>query len=519
MLRTILEVPLVWFAAGLAGGWLLQRKPAWARRFAVLDGACSIAIFCVVAGLNACTAGFLVAFGANVLSIAAAHYNGQQMYHAVGGAQLYTLVYGPYTYLVYEPLLHGLHALTAVKIEMLGVDLLAVASLLVLMRRHLAWPGALALTGLGASVLLAVPAGILGIRGDVWAVLALTLALLAVEARQWLFAAIGVGMLCGFAVDLKATLAIEASLLVLLLWRRHGSKAALVATLAAVVVAAAPFTSASISWQNYVAWLRLSGHRDFFPSLLTGNVLFAAMLFLPALLVPNRKSFGRWPERLLFALAVLAAITVGAESGGGAWHLWPLLPFVLLWTAQQLAQREAPRLTAALALAALVVSARYGARAIRIELPHATRAARTLERDEMSELIVLAQSYSSTRVEMAPGASMDSGADDLRFFLIESGEPNEIDMVAAGEALKTDPLLINPVVTTVAGCGTFWAVPHGEIPFSTRNNNETRATYPQVFPEPVRAAFLTGHHLGLRGVFYDLWTTASPHGLQSTSCE
>ncbi len=111
LLRTLLEVPLVWFAAAFAASWLLQRRAAGVRWFAAAEGAASVAILLVVAALNVRTAGFLVSFGANVLSIAAAHAHGQLMYHAVGGPQLYSLVYGPYTFLVYEPMLHHRDAL------------------------------------------------------------------------------------------------------------------------------------------------------------------------------------------------------------------------------------------------------------------------------------------------------------------------------------------------------------------------------------------------------------------------
>jgi hypothetical protein len=516
-MRVLLEVPLVWFAAAFALGWLLHRRSAGLRWLQAAEGAASAAILLGVAALNVATAGFLVSFGANVLGIAATHRNGRPMYHAVGGTELYSLVYGPYTYLVYEPLLHGWHALPAIKLELFCVALLTLASVFLLLRRRTGWHAALALTGFGAAVLLAVPAGVLGVRGDMWAVLALTLALLAIETRHWFPAALGVGVCCGFVVDLKLTLVVEALLVLTMLWRRHGGKAAAAGAAFAVAVGGAPLLTANISWHSYVAWLRLSGNREMFASLLVWNCLFAAMLLLPAALAWDRDPAGHWPERLLAAVALLSAWLAGSESGGGPWHLWPLLPFVLVWTAQQKGLRDTPRFAAALAFAALVLSARYGFRAIRIEMPYATRAARALERDEQQELAAIAEAHPETRVEMAPGATMTSDADDLRYFLVYWGEPYEVDMVAAGEALKTDPGLLEPLVAAAASCGTDWTVPHGEIPFSTVNNNETRAVFPMLFPTSVRAAFLGGHHLVEQGAHYDLWAGTSKR--QSTTCE
>lgn len=517
MLRTLLEIPLVWFVAAFSAGWLLMRRAAWAQWFAAADGASCIGILLVVSALNVRSAGFLVSFGANVLGIAAAHRHGQAMYHAVGGPQLYSLIYGPYTYLVYEPFLSGMHSLTAVKLELFILDAVTLASIFVLLRRHTAWPSALALTGVGAAMLLVVPAGVLGIRGDMWVVLAFTLALLAIDAENWLVASLVTGLCSGFAIDVKATLALEAMLLLAMLWRRRGSKAAVAGFIAAAAIAAAPFNSAGISWSNYFAWLKLSGQRETFTALLIANSLYAILLLLPAALLWNRNRIGSLPEVILFTLALLSAIVLGAKSGGGLWHLWPLLPFVLAWSARRLDRCDNHRLVSALALAALVVSARWGFRAVRTELPRITQAARSTESEEQKELTALAEANPETRVELAPGATMTSDAEDLRFFLVAYGEPYAVDMVAAGEALKTDAALLDHLVPTVGNCGTFWAVPHGEVPFSTLNNSETRMAYPQLFPQPVRAAFLAGHHLVQQGSHYDLWATASKS--QSIRCE
>ncbi len=546
MLRTLLEVPLVWFAAALAGGWLLLRRSARAPAFAAAAGAGSIALLLLVAAGNVRTAGFLVSFGANVLGIAAAHRNGQALYHAVGGAQLYTLVYGPYTYLVFAPVLGFSDALTAAKFELAAVFALTAGALFLLARRRgqVPWQTALALTGFAAACLLVVPAGVLGIRGDAWGVLALTLALLAVEARKPWLAACAAGACCGFAADLKATLAIEGLLVLALLWHRHGGRAMAPFMVCAAAVAGAPFAFAGVSLGNYLAWLRLSGGRATLPSLLTANILFAVMLLAPALLLARRDQ-SREPEgparppqgdrasaplfvipagnlrfdrtksqsateTILFTLALLTAIVTGAKSGGGPWHLWPLLPFVLFWTARRLAfaeSQQAKDMVAALALAALIVSARWGVRSLRMELPRTTAQARAAERDETTELRSLAGRYAGRPVEMAPGASMQSDAGDLRFVLVAAGEPYQVDMVAAGEALKMMPAL--PALP-ITGCGTLWVVPTSEQPFATANNNELRATFPFLFPAELRAAFLARHRVIARGSHYDLW--ACPPG-------
>ena len=528
-MRTLFEIPLVLFVAAYAAGWLLVRRSAGVRWFAAADGAAAAAILLVVAALNVRTAGFLVSLGANVMSIAATHRNGGAMYHAVSGPQLYSLVYGPYTFLLYEPMLHFADALVAVKLELLALNALTLLTMFQLLRRsgQASWQTALALTGVAAACLLAVPAGVLGVRGDVWVVFALTAGLLAVDtARGWI-AAVAVGLACGFVMDVKATLCIVSLLLLTLLWRRHGLRSVSLATAIAATVAAAPFASAHISLRNYAAWLALSEHRQSFAGLALANVLFAVLLLLPAWLVwkschHEARHERHWPELALFCAALILVIVTGSKSGGGPWHLWPLLPFVLWWTARRLTQCEplhAQRLASSLAFAALVVAGRWGLRAVRMELPQMSAGARATVNAEKAELLSLAENNSETAMQLAPGAHMSSDADDLRYYLVWAGEPYFIDQVAAGEALKTDPDLLPPLAGTVAGCGRWWVVPRGEVPFSTLNNNETQATYPQIFPSSVRAAFLQGHHLLKQGRYYDLWGTAQPHGSQSTPCE
>ncbi len=326
---------------------------------------------------------------------------------------------------------------------------------------------------------------------------------------------------------MKATLVVEGLLLLVLLRRRHGVNATIVAAVFAAIVAAAPFASAHISLRNYATWLALSGHRATLPGLVVANVLFAVWLLLPAFFawrLCGVKSNDN-PHRLylaLFSAALLIAIVAGSKSGGGPWHLWPLLPFVLWGMVRRIVDGEPlhmQRLVAALAFGALVVSARWGLRAVRTELPRASQQARTTQQNATAELLNLAGKHPGSPLQMAPGTTMSSDAEDLRYVLVQAGEPYTIDLVAAGEALKTEPFLLWPLADQAAQCGTVWAVPHGDTPFSTRNNNETEAQFPLVFPQTVRAAFGTGHHLLEGGRYFDLWGATQPHGPQSTSCE
>ncbi len=508
MLRTLFEIPLALFLVAFAAGWLLMRRAAWQQWFAAADGTCAIAILLGVSALHIRAAGFLVPFGANVLSIAAAHSNGQQMYHAVGGPQLYSLIYGPYTYLIYQPMLQFGDALTAVKVELFVLVAATISAVFLLVRRSgLSWQISLALTGFACAVLLAVPEGVLGVRGDFWVVLALALALLAIEATKPWLAAIMAGLCCGFAIDVKATLVIEALLLLVLLWRRRGIKPTLLVSAVMVATVLAPFATATISLRHYLAWLALSQHRVTIPHLLGANTLFAIFLLAPVLLVGRGLKY-QLPETLLFLAALLLAIGTGAKSGGGPWHLWPLLPFALAWTARRIAAMDhakALRLSSALALAALVVSARYGVRIVGNEARQMTQFAPQHEREGIAELRSLSAQYPGRSIELAPGSKMDDWQSDLRYVLVAAGQPYDVDPIAAAEALKTGPAVLLDLRPTLSRCDILWVVPHNEIPFSTENNNEVRADKPFVFPQTVRAAFLARHKRIASGRFYDLW--------------
>ena len=522
-LRTLLEIPLVWFALAFLAAWPTMRRVPGAARLGAIAGAASAAMLLSVMAFNVRTAGFLVSFGANVMAIAAAHRNGQAMYHPAGGGQLYSLVYGPYTYLVYEPLFRFTDALTAVKLELLAVGVLTLVALYLLLRQSLPAAASLALLGTAAACLLAVPNGLLGVRGDLWIVLALTVALLACTFEIPAMAAVLAGVCCGFAVDLKATLLLEAALVVVLLGRRHGLQAQWLCAAVTAATAALPFALHGISAANYLAWLRLSGHRASSGPLLGANLLFAALLLAAPLLLRTRSRWRPgWLAGALFVAALGAAILAGAKSGGGNWHLWPLLPFALVWAAEEAKQqgvRTAGPVLAALALAALAVSLRWGVRTLRVEQREATTAVRQARQAHLDELHAILARYPGWALEMAPGAAMQSDLDDLRSVIVAAGKPYGIDMVAAGEALKTQPALLEPLASTVARCGTTWVVPHGEIPFSTLNNNELAATFPQLFPASVRVAFARTHTQLERGIFFDLWSCPAPAQGQPTNNE
>ena len=527
-LRTFAEVPLVLFAAAFAAAWLLLRRASHLARFTLLAGAGSGALLLMVCLLQAFSTGFFVSFGANVLGVAAAHRNGQQMYHAFAAPARYSLLYGPYTFLVYEPLLHSFNSLTWIKLSIFGVDAATLGIIVILLRQRLPAYAAAALSGVFAAMLLAIPNGLLGIRGDMWAVLAISIALLAVRLRSPLVSPLMAGLCCGFAIGVKATLAAEALLLLALVWRRHGARAAALCASVTALVAMFPFAFSSISLRNYVELLRLTGQREMLPSLLVANALFAVLVLAPGVLFrvlapqPERRS-----GRLLYVLfggALLVALLTGSKSGGGPWHLWPLLPFAAVWAADWVAVwvadsaadaasvRTSGRvdlILAALALAALATSLRFAVRAVLAETPHLTVASHRLQASRLQELAGLLKQYPERALELAPGASLTSDADDLRYVLVAAGQPYQVDMITAAEDLKLDQQYSPALEQELLGCGPVWLVTHGESPFSTRNNNEVAARFPYLFTGLLRKGFPVTYGRVQQGISYDVWDCRS----------
>ncbi len=530
-MRAVLEYPGLLFALLFLFSFLLLERARPSARYLRLTGricgVSAVAILAAILLLNIARPGFIWHDEVNVVAVSAAYLHGEPIYHSLAAPDFYSLLYGPCTFLVYLPFLVGrTHPLLAIHLGMAVLELFNLFLLYRIIRTSLRASDAIALLPIATGLLVMLPSILVGTRGDPWLLCCLSLGLLAALRQRWLPAAALSGLCCGLALDFKVSVAPVVLLLLAILWRRHGVRAAVLSAATAICVAGALFLLPGISLPNYIVWLRLAERQHLLWSNLINNLAVALYLVLGAVLLrllgtpaPGRRPAGLLVS-LLSGLALAACILTGAKDGAGDWHLWPMLPVLLFWTAWEISGSEATdavpterasTVIAAISIAATLLTMRYGLRAAGAMGLHGgarQRAQQPLAEDEMDRLSGL---YPGN-LAMAYGSIAPDDRSNLRFELPLHGEDYFFDENAVVEATKEALAVPDRVAARVVGCSAVWLVPHGEVPFSTTRTGVLRDTSkPYLFPDSIRLGFLRTHTLKDAGPVYDIWTCPSQH--------
>jgi hypothetical protein len=515
---------------------LYWRRLAFPDRAFRLSGACSVVLLTALNAINLFRAGFLWHDEPNILSIAAAYLHGQPMYHDPGAGDMVSLLYGPSTFLVYLPFLDlSSRPMLAIRLAGLAVNLANVTMLYLVLRRRISRPAALGMLPIAVAYLLSVPNHIFGVRGDQFLLLALAAALLCSVRLPPIPAALAMGTLAGFALNFKITVAPMVCLLLYLLWRRRGWRCAAVAAALTAAAGAGPFLFHGISLKNYIAWVALSRHQGFERQVLFANLLAAAFLLLPGaiLRLGARRRFGADASAsfdrfsgILLLVSIVSCILTGAKNGAGPWHLLPLLPFIMLWTADAAACSglDSPQIASstlharqtagAMAIAAALVTLRASYRDLGILHPAGESLQRTFEAAAPIEIAAWINRFPGRNIAMGYGTQADDPRSSQRFRLALAGEGYFLDENALVESLKDRLPFSLELKQRILGCHDIWLIPHTEKPFATlQGGGIPNDTTPFLFPDDIRNGFSSTHVLLASGDSYDAWGCIQPTAL------
>jgi hypothetical protein len=508
-------------------------------------GGAAVGAYLVVNALNLWRGGLLWHDEANMLAISAAFLHGQPMYHALRAADFYSLFYGPVVFLIYAPFLAFLpDPFAGMRIALFVVSLVEMALLFRLVRTWLSAAESLGLMALATAVLLAYPDELLGFRADAWIVLFVTLAaLLAVRGtrRSWGFRAVVLGIALGLAVGLEITVVAVGLVVLAILYRRDGVKAAVLAAGSGVVVCVAPFLVPGISARHYAQWLMLARHQGFLRSTCLENLVVAVVLVLPMVMAwvlgrtssgrgTHVSSFGRLRTRhgapgfscgsglgygvlALGCLALLVCVASGSKASAGPWHLWPMVPLVLLGAAYMLRRRDDAgsvrrmvAIVASVAIAGACTSFYFARVDVKVLRPLMASAWKAKERAAKVSLEEIVAAHRGKNLAMGYGSNLNDDRTNLRYVLPLAGKDYFFDENEVVEGIKERKPVPANVVARVLGCEDDWLIPHGEVPFSTLRDGalpETTTRY--VFADDLREGFVKTHVMVVAGSYYDLW--------------
>ena len=260
-LRYLRELPLAWFFLGCLlariGLFLSPSSPrdraAWLRRVALAAGVLVLLAYLAIV-LYSLRCFMIQLDEANILSISAAGLRGLPIYNPpTSPDSSYSIMYGPFTFLIYRIFLMvgGVNHFWIMRGSIVLANLGLCTTLYVLLRKFVPASTAIALLVFPLSILLQHPQASLGIRADLWIFLFSALAIVCSFLEVELAAVILTGIMAGVMVGLKISSAPAILFPLLLLYRRFGLRAPVIASLVTIATTFAPFALPNISLHNY----------------------------------------------------------------------------------------------------------------------------------------------------------------------------------------------------------------------------------------------------------------------------
>ena len=455
-----------------------------------------------------------------ISSVSWAVQSGQPLYHDFDAAEHYSILYGPMTFLT-NGLFLRLFGPSLVSAKLAAV----VACALALLFQYLALTAlvsrrmALGFTAL--TVLLYQLGGAFSykIRPDPLLIAAICFGLLSALRGGRVLAAAGVAAALGYAVNLKIHAILYFLPVLVLLQRRRGWRAVLLAGAGGAALVALPFLlNPRVSAQNYLVWLRESARHGLDRHTFTMTMQLFLFLGLPplAFLLPGFRDARLLREQRPYLLALLGGglgvLAFAAKPGAGLNHLLPLAPLVLLPPAVLLTRLKAgaadwrrvfsvPRLAVALAigLAAAVAGPVTEYRCVRLTQSYSTQG-----KDVVQDLRRILAAYPDRSISMAyAGKFQNFQYAALRPCLVFAGQPVLLDVIAVMESdFAQRPLPARTLEAVTSGRVAIWLAPRGQEPFQTTN---WYPTHHEIFPPEFRDAFRANYRCRDRSRFFDLY--------------
>jgi hypothetical protein len=477
--------------------------------------------------------GYLGHVEANIASVSFIVLKGAPMYHAIGSAQRYSMMYGPMTYLPYTFALRvmGAHVLS-LKLLVLAANLLWLWLLWRCYRQLLSLSGAFLLMAVLVSYFLISDTYVFQVRGDILIILCVALGIFAIgNASTWVSVFL-LAFACACSFDIKITALLYFLPLYVLFIRRHGRWPAAFAGIGAAIFALVPFLSAQISAAGYLEWLHVASREP-----LTRVEVSHELKVLPLLIAPlglllwqlarrSRAVLAAYLNRNLLFLATLgfcmAAVTVSAAKiGAGPHHFMPFYPIGAyvcgdIYREIRSSGAVGPSLTRVhftfllwLWLAAAVAAQSWPGLSDMVATVLTSRS-RSAAADVTSDLKRVMDDHPGKAIEMGYG-KWDSY--DLTFFrpmLVFAGNPLTLDALSLDDAQLSGLEIPHSTLEYLQQCKTqIWLIPKGDAPFSLVN--VFSLIDPQIFPDhslfssEFRLAFFQQYRKQGASKYFDIW--------------
>ena len=515
LLRLARELPLVWFLAGylLARLSLLlsslrspQDRSILLRRVALASGL--FVLFTYLAITLCSLRCFMMQLDeANILSISAATFRGLPMYQLpTSPVSSYSLVYGPFTFLIYLAalLMGGVSHFWIVRGFAVAANLGLCAALYRLLRRFVSAGTAVALLALPLSALLQHAELALSARSDIWVTLFAALAILCSYLDGEVPAVILVGIMGGLILDLKISAAPALFYPLLILYRRFGLRSPVAALLVMAAGALTPFTLHNISLHNYVAWILFTRSEGIAAANAWINFFFALFLIAPCVIMEiAARRLGlalrpRLPELLLIVLCLFLALLT-SKGGSGPHYLWHIMPSIVVYLA--LVCRDMASLTASEQIAPVYLIAVACALFACVNVPRAWQQVKIslmppgVPKAEQSIQQYLSIYRNRSSIQMGYGSVAGDYRSELRYILVYRGQPYTVEGNTGRFDTRLLPFPVD-VLNRMEHCrDDVWLAPHAQAPFAL-----------WVLPDSLRSAFLANYSIDRTDGIYDAWT-------------
>lgn len=513
-LHYLRELPLVWFLVGcsLASVGLVlsstsspQNRLILLRRVAFVAG---ILILIAYVAINLCS---LRCFAfqqdeANILSISAAGLRGLPVYNPPRSPDSsYSLMYGPFTFLIYQLTLiaGGIAHFWIIRGAVVLANLGLCAALYVLLRRFVSAFTAIALLTFPLSILLQHTEIAFGLRSDIWIVLFATLAILSSYLEVELPAAILTGVMGGIVIGLKISAAPAILFPLLVLYRKFGLRVVLISLFTAITVTLLPFALPDVSLHNYISWISFTREEGLSAAALLPNAIFALFLMSPCLLMALfikrfRLNFRRTlPELFLIVLCILLALST-SKSGSDPHYFWHIIPSIVVYLAlvardlKDIPAREQAVPVYCIAVACTLFACINIPRAIGHIKISLMRPDVGLAQQAINQYLEAYRDHSS--IQMGYGSVDGDYRTLLRYVLIYKGEPYTIEGNTGRFETRLLPFPVN-VLNRMENCrNDVWLVPHAQKPFEL-----------WIFRDNLRKTFLENYSVDSSDGIYDAW--------------
>ena len=458
----------------------------------------------------------------NIASISWTMLQGKPVYHSLTSAEQYSMVYGPYLFVI-NGLFFSLLGPGILSFK-LAEALFAIASVLSVVwavrcisdiRTGIVAGGFLALTYFSfwpfSTFIARSDALILGLVG---------MALVAAHGRRKSLSVITAAIALGVCVGIKPHAAMYFLPIWVILQQRFGWAAFFLAGFGAIPIAFAPFVVfPNISLPNYILWLNLVAEHGLDFPLFVGNMRNMLILqILPAVMLlsilPRPMAILKQHRMLVgtFALSMAIVMPVASVTGAGKFHLVPFSIVMVYWFAAIFHEHYSSQaaITARIRGFALKQMIIFGLLTLMVlnAFPVNRRMIKLMNHggrfngavDDIREILT---AYPEKSIGMGDGELKSYELSYFRPLLVFAGHPYLIDPVSVMVRVKAGYGVGAQTVSAIRNCDLdIWLIPKGDVPFAI---DSIYGGSRQLYPKQFRQAFLKNYRARAKTEYFDLW--------------